>query len=397
MKNNNQTFVSKLMREYAEKFGLIGSSPGMERVVEVIDQVAPSTISVMIVGESGTGKEVVANAIQGKSNRVKQPFVVVNCAAIPEGILESELFGHEKGAFTGAIGARKGYFEMAHTGTIFLDEIGEMPIATQAKLLRVLEGGEFMRVGGSETRKVDVRVIAATNRNLEEAVKREEFRQDLYYRLNTVKIKVPPLRERRSDIRNLTLKFANAFCAKNKIEFHGFTEGALEALESYPWPGNVRELRNVIESVIIMEQGEQINQMMLTRNLPAIDTDFNRSVPVPLSKSSDQAEREMIYAALLDLKHEMTQLKEILMQRLFPPRQLPSADRFPIYASPSAVNDDEIIVPDENKPETMQEMERNLIYEALKRNGGNKRKAARQLQISERTLYRKIKEYDIRF
>ncbi|MBN2088668.1 sigma 54-interacting transcriptional regulator [candidate division KSB1 bacterium] len=377
--------------EFEDKFGLLGDSQGILQVIEIIEQVAPTNIAVLLIGESGTGKEVVARAIQGKSQRKDRAFIVVNCAAIPEGILESELFGHEKGAFTGAIGIRKGYFELADGGTIFLDEIGEMPLNTQSKLLRILEGGQFMRVGGSETRTVDVRVIAATNRNLEEAVRKEEFRHDLFFRLNAVKIVLPPLRERKSDIRKLISKFAQDFCRENKIEFQGFTERAYEILENHHWPGNIRELKNQIESMIVLERGQRIDEHNIRKYIP-IDYYTERNMPIPLKKSPEQAERELIYSALLDLKHEIVELRQIILERAFPSRQLPSwSPHFP------ATYMEEEIIPKENgeASQTMDDMEKNLILEALRRNGGSKRKAAKQLNISERTLYRKIKEYDL--
>jgi transcriptional regulator with PAS, ATPase and Fis domain len=377
--------------EFEDKFGLLGDSQSILQVIEIIEQVAPTNIAVLLIGESGTGKEVVARAIQGKSQRKDRPFIVVNCAAIPEGILESELFGHEKGSFTGAVGMRKGYFELADSGTIFLDEIGEMPLNTQAKLLRILEGGQFMRVGSSETRTVDVRIIAATNRNLEDAVRKEEFRNDLFFRLNAVKIILPPLRERKSDVRKLVSKFTHDFCRDNKIEFQGFTERAYEILENHHWPGNIRELKNQVESIIVLEKGQRIDEHNIRKYIP-LDIYTDRNMPIPLKKSSEQAERELIYSALLDLKHEIVELRQIILERAFPSRQIsPWSSHFP------ASYIEEEIIPKENgeQSQTMDDMEKNLIIEALKRNGGSKRKAARQLNISERTLYRKIKEYDL--
>lgn len=382
--------------EFEDQYGLIGDTQPMYQVMETIEQVAPTNISVLINGESGTGKEVVARAIFGKSERNNMPFVTVNCAAIPEGLLESELFGHEKGAFTGAIGTRKGYFEMADNGTIFLDEIGEMPLNTQTKLLRVLEGGQFMRVGGSETKTVDVRVIAATNRNLERAVQKGDFRHDLFFRLNAVKIQLPPLRERKSDIRKLVLKFSSDFCRNNRIDFKGFSETAMELMENYAWPGNIRELKNKVESIIVLEKGTYITDNLLKKYLPVGGDSMDRNMPIPLNKSAEQAERELIYSVLLDLKNEVSQLRQLILDRLFPPRQLPGPH--PSFVSPYHYPVDEVIIPgDENEPKSMQQMEKQLIYDALKRVGGNKRKAAKELKISERTLYRKIKEYDLPF
>ena len=384
----------RLKAEFENKYGLIGDSLPMQQVMETIEQVAPTSITVLVVGESGTGKEVVARAIHGKSLRRDKNLIIVNCAAIPEGLLESELFGHEKGAFTGAIGTRKGYFELANDSTIFLDEIGDMPLNTQAKLLRVLEGGQFMRVGGNETITVDVRVITATNRNLEKAVQRGDFRHDLFFRLNAIKIQLPALRERRDDIRKLTLKFTHDFCRDNKIDFQGFDESAFQILENYQWPGNVRELKNVIESMIVLERGELITEKNVIKYLPQ-RSEFARNMPIPLNKSPEQAERELIYSVLLDLKHEISQLRQLIFERIFPPHQIPGHASFiPAYHYST---EEEVIPSEESEPPSMAQMERDLIYDALKRAGGNKRRAAKALKISERTLYRKIKEYDLPF
>ncbi len=383
-----------------ESFGIIGQSPAIKQILLTIKQVAPTEISVLITGESGTGKELVAQAIHALSARRQKPLVVVNCGAIPEGILESELFGHEKGAFTGAVGARKGYFELADTGTIFLDEIGEMPLATQVKLLRVLEGKEFMRVGGVKSQNVDVRVIAATNKDLEKAVRAGEFREDLYYRLNAVKIFVPPLRERREDIRPLITKFAGDFVKQNHIEFEGFSETALRMIEDYPWPGNVRELKNVVESLIVLEKGARIDEYALSRHLKTPSPFERRNLPVPTHRSSEQVEREFIYHALLDLKSEISKLREDLYHTLISesrPRQLPPvySEVIPRPAEPLPVQNNH----DQSDFEgmTLEQLERIMINRALEKNGGSKRKASKALGISERTLYRKIKEYDLPF
>ncbi|MBN1350475.1 sigma-54-dependent Fis family transcriptional regulator [candidate division KSB1 bacterium] len=382
-----------IKHELLQKFGLIGESDGMQQIMAKIEQVAPTNISVLIIGESGTGKEIIARAIHEKSLRKENPLVIVNCGAIPEGILESELFGHEKGSFTGAVGMRKGYFETANGGTIFLDEIGEMPLNTQVKLLRVLEGGEFMRVGGNDTRKVDVRVIAATNRNLEKAVQNGEFRHDLYYRLNAVSIHIPPLRERRSDIRPLVKKFADDFCRQNHIEFKGFTEDAFLLLENYLWQGNIRELKNVIESVIVLEKGNQVDSHQLKHYLKP-SAILDRQLPVPTSKSAEQAERELMITVLLDLKNEISQLRELILKHVYPPKRLSGlvSNSHPIsYHQAEEVFTDE----DDAEINSITQMEQELIQRALEKSGGNKRKAAKLLEISERTLYRKIKEYDL--
>ncbi|MFQ5640447.1 MAG: sigma-54 interaction domain-containing protein [bacterium] len=378
-----------------DNFGIIGHSPPIQRLLLTIRQVAPTDISVLIIGESGTGKELVAQALHAQSRRRDKPLVVVNCGAIPEGILESELFGHEKGAFTGAIGARKGFFELADTGTIFMDEIGEMPLGTQVKLLRVLEGKEFMKVGGSKVQNVDVRVIAATNKNLERAVQAGEFREDLYYRLNAVNITMPLLRERREDIRTLVRKFSSDFCKEHHIEFEGFTESALSMMEDYPWPGNVRELKNMVESVIVLEKGKKVDEYALSNYLK-MPSQFERHLPVPTHRTSEQVEREFIYRALVDLKSEISKLREEFFQFTYSekkPKSLP-------YLTEVVPRPDETIPSQSNNDydfgeKTLVEMEKLMINRALENFGGSKRKAARSLGISERTLYRKIKEYDL--
>lgn len=381
-------------------FGIVGQSSAINRVLQTIRQVAPTDISVLITGESGTGKELVAQAIHAEGRRKSRPLVVVNCAAIPEGIMESELFGHEKGAFTGAVGARKGYFELADTGTIFLDEIGEMPLNIQVKLLRVLEGKEFLRVGGMDARQVDVRVIAATNKDLEKAVRASEFREDLYYRLNAVNIRVPPLREHPEDIRFLISHFSNAFCRENHIEFAGFTDSALHMLEHHQWRGNIRELKNVVETIIVLEKGNKVDESSLSRYLKT-PTPFERSLPVPTHRSSEQVEREFIYHALLDLKGEISKLRDDIYQLAY---SEPTPKSLPSYYSEVVPRAEEAIVgngnnerPDEQTldDKTLEEVERVMIDRALEKSDGSKRKAARALGISERTLYRKIKEYDL--
>jgi DNA-binding NtrC family response regulator len=382
-----------------QEIGLVGESPAIWQILETIEQVAPTDISVLIIGESGTGKELIAQAIHQLGNRHDKPFVVVNAGAIPEGIIESELFGHEKGAFTGAVGARKGYFEQADTGTIFLDEIGEMPLNTQVKLLRLLEGKEFIRVGGSSPKQVDVRVIAATNRDLESAVRKGEFRPDLFYRLNAVNIRVPSLRERREDIPLLVKKFITDFCSQNNIAFEGFTDGALRLLREHSWPGNIRELKNFVESLIVIERGRRIDEMILQRHLPR-GVEMDHRLPVPVNRTTEEVEREFIYRALIDLKNEIAQLRELLVGRyIAPPRRLKSG----LMEAPvihEVGNEVAELADDHHSPtafESIEDMEKRLITEALARTNGNKRKAASLLKISERTLYRKIKEYNLPF
>ncbi len=380
------------------KLGIVGQSPALEQILRTVEQVAPTDISVLIIGESGTGKELIAQAIHELSPRRHEAFIVVNAGAIPEGLIESELFGHEKGAFTGAVGTRKGYFELADGGTIFLDEIGEMPLETQVRLLRILEGREFIRVGGSGPRKVDVRVVAATNKDLQEMVRKGRFREDLYYRLNAVRIYVPPLRERRTDIPLLVNYFAKRFCRDNGIEFGGFTSDAIDYLCEYPWPGNVRELKNLVESVIVMERGNRIDRNILSRYLSMSHVHMEPQLPVPVNRPSEELEREFIYRALLDLKAEIAQLREVILGKyIMPPRRLTSG--MPVQPVNNHVESQEVIndAEEEEHFPTLEEMEKELIYRALEKSGGNKRRAAQMLAISERTLYRKIKEYSLPF
>ncbi|NIR48386.1 sigma-54-dependent Fis family transcriptional regulator [candidate division KSB1 bacterium] len=379
-----------------EEFGIIGRSPAIQRVLSTINQVAPTDISVLISGESGTGKELVARAIHVQSRRKEMPWVVVNCGAIPEGILESELFGHEKGAFTGAVGSRKGYFELADAGTIFLDEIGEMPLGTQVKLLRVLEGKEFMKVGGTKSQHVDVRIIAATNKDLERAVRAEEFREDLYYRLNAVNLRMPPLRERREDIPLLIKRFTSQFCKEHHIEFEGFTESALSTLENYSWPGNVRELKNLVQSVIVLEKGHKVDEFTISNYLQGAGN-IDRNLPVPTHRTSEQVEREFVYHALLDLKAEISKLREDIYHWMYSenrPKSLPYySEVFPRTPDTFQESENNSDLDLENR--TLAEIERHMINRALENHDGSKRKAAKSLGISERTLYRKIKEYDL--
>ncbi|MCB0283241.1 MAG: sigma-54-dependent Fis family transcriptional regulator [Calditrichae bacterium] len=369
--------------------GFYGRSQKVEDLLQTIAMVAPTDLSVLIIGESGTGKEVVANAIHSLSQRKSKTLISVNCGAIPEGILESELFGHEKGSFTGAVGQKKGYFEAAHKGTIFLDEIGEMSLNTQVKLLRVLETSEFMRVGGTDIQKVDVRLIAATNRNLEQAVNENEFRRDLYYRLKAITLEIPPLRRRKEDIPELVALFAKQYAEKNNITFKGFSPDAVEEMMRYEWPGNVRELRNFIETSIILNRGEVVRSEFVLSSLN-IRSSHTDALPMPVNKSPEQAERELIYRTLIALKLDMTELKQMFSNFLQRGIQERSYNELPdeeIIGNEIGVN--------EIKPTTLSGMEREMIKETLNKYAGSRRKTARALQISERTLYRKIKEYGL--
>ena len=365
--------------------GIVGKSEKIRELVELIYSVAPTNISVLITGESGVGKEVFAKAIHELSPRKDKPMISFNCGAIPEGLLESELFGHEKGAFTGAINTKKGYFELADKSTIFLDEIGEMPIQTQVKLLRVLETGEFMRVGSGELRKVDVHIIAASNRDLSEMVKKGQFRKDLFYRLKAVSLYIPPLRERKEDISLLIDHFLQETLKKNDIEFAGFTDDARNLLYNYSWPGNAREVKNLVETVVVLARGQKVSSDMVREHLQYYEDqqETNYALPVPSGRTVEQAERELVYKALVSLGVEIREMKNLLMR--LSDRLNGDYARDMIIAE--AQEDEEI------KP--IDELEREMIEKALHRYQGNRRRAARALNMSERTLYRKIKEYDL--
>ena len=375
--------------------GIIGTSEGIEQVLEMIVQVAPVDISVLITGESGTGKEIVAKAIHKQSRRSSKSLVIVNCGAIPEGIIESELFGHKKGAFTGAAEDRKGYFEEADNGTVFLDEIGEMPVETQVKLLRVLESGEFMRVGDAKTRKVDVRMIAATNKNLAEESDKGRFRRDLYYRLRTVTIDAPPLRQRLEDIDLLTERFALLFSRSNDIVFRGFSSDAIRVMKQYDWPGNIRELRNFVESVILLEKGNKISSEMVLKHLEPMVGGTSSNLPVPVDKSSGQAERELILQQLLFLRQDMREIKG-----LFSGGQIDRSGEVGYIDSGGGLNFSalegdvgNLIKSAAIGDMSVKDLEAELISRTLKKFNNNRRKTARALEISERTLYRKINDY----
>ncbi|MEK6651212.1 MAG: sigma-54 dependent transcriptional regulator [Bacteroidota bacterium] len=366
--------------EFQQQTGLIGRSAEMLEIVDTIRQVAPTDITVLITGESGTGKEVVARALHAASRRASKPVVTVNCGAIPEGLIESELFGHEKGAFTSAVEQRKGYFEAADGGTMFLDEIGELPAGTQVKLLRVLENGEYTRVGSSQSRTADVRIVAATNRALEYEVQQKRFRSDLYFRLRSVNIHLPALRNRREDLPLLVEHFVQESTGRNGIRFAGFTDDATDLLMAYDWPGNVRELKNALESMLILENGRLLNADTVRKYLkgqPQVVMD--RNLPVVTGKSVEQAERELIYRALLDIKSHLTELRNLM-----------GGDNMPAIRKNDTENHG-----NGDGSLSLDEMERKMILSALDRHQGNRRLAARDLNISERTLYRKIKEYGL--
>tara|TARA_X000001036_G_scaffold172881_1_gene163492 strand:- start:6326 stop:7525 length:1200 start_codon:yes stop_codon:yes gene_type:complete len=386
--------------------GIIGESIQIEEMCTLIGQVANTNISVLVTGESGTGKEMVAKALHKNSKRKFESIITVNCAAIPSGIIESELFGHRKGSFTGAHENHKGYFEAADKGTIFLDEIGELPLETQAKLLRVIEQGEFMRVGETKTQKTDVRIIAATNRKLNEEVKDKKFRQDLYFRLKTVSIDVTPLREHISDLFLYIERFGLLFTTKNDIPFKGFSKEAVTVMKHYNWPGNIRELKNTIESLLAINKGERIQEDMVIKylKLDSLENSFNDSLPVPVNKDTDTIERELILKQLLFLRQDVNELKQLLATKLGDGVSNVQSTNSSLFVLPEKNNDSiqnlddglfKGIKDDVIGEITMNELEKEVIERTLKNCKGNRRKTAKILDISERTLYRKLKEYEI--
>ncbi len=361
--------------DFQKSHGIIGKSKEIKDLVDIVVQVAKSDISVLIQGESGTGKEVFAKAIHEASSRASNKLVSVNCGAIPEGILESELFGHEKGSFTGAHDSRKGYFEIADGGTLFLDEIGEMPITTQVKLLRVLETGDFMRLGSEKVTHVDVRIIAASNRTLQDEVDRHKFRNDLYFRLKAVTLTIPTLRQRREDIPLLADMFLREYSIRNKLPEIKITTRAYDLLTGYYWPGNVRELKNVIETAAALTRSNLLDTEAFVPLLSSYrETSESHNLPVHLKKAPEDLDREMIYRALIEIKKDLMDLKS-LAGNMSPQEQH---------------NHVEI-----NEVAPMHIVERKAILNALNFTKWNKKNAAKLLEISERTLYRKIKEYDL--
>ncbi|MBL1215253.1 MAG: sigma-54-dependent Fis family transcriptional regulator [Ignavibacteriae bacterium] len=364
------------IKEVQEKFGIVGRSKAIKDLVDITMQVAQSDISVLIYGESGVGKEVFAKAVHGCGKRADKKLVSVNCGAIPEGILESELFGHEKGSFTGAVDSRKGYFEIADGGTLFLDEIGEMPLTTQVKLLRVLETKEFMRIGSETVTKVDVRIIAASNKDLQHEVDAKRFRNDLYFRLKAVSLNIPPLRERKEDVVALIFHFLQLYSKSNNIPEPEITPEALNLLTEYNWPGNIRELKNAIETSIALNRTGVLSVESFSGLLEQnYKTQEFRNLPIHVDRSPDSVDREMIYRALIDLKKDLIDLKDLA------------------YENNSFGNSGNDVSPKEVIP--LDEMEKKAIINALNFTKWNKRRASQLLKISERTLHRKIKEYEI--
>ncbi len=405
-----------------QRFGIIGNSPLLNHAIEVAAQVAPTDMTVLISGESGSGKESFSKIIHHLSARKHGKFIAINCGAIPEGTIDSELFGHEKGSFTGAYEARKGYFEVTNGGTIFLDEIGEMPLATQARLLRVLEYGEFIKVGSSKVQKTDTRVVAATNINLLESVERGKFRQDLYYRLSTVPIYVPALRERGDDILLLFRKFASDFAEKYRVKPLTLTEDAKEQLLKYRFPGNIRQLKNLVEQMSVLEINRTITRDTLLKYLPEESTYLPAIYhhPPEVGDTTGMTEREILYKILFDMRKDVNELKKlvhgmindeyidkkaiensgifhsipepVISKEVRPGEYIIDANKMPIdYDNVQDVPHE----PEKDESLSIEEKEKELIIKALRKNNNKRKYAAKDLGISERTLYRKIKQYEI--
>lgn len=416
------------LQSIKNRFGIIGNYPALNRALEKAIQVAPTDISVLVIGESGVGKEFIPKIIHSESRRKHKPYIVVNCGAIPEGTIDSELFGHEKGAFTGATSTRKGYFEVADGGTIFLDEVGELPLQTQVRLLRVLESGEFMKVGSSQIQKTNVRIVAATNVNMLSAIHDGRFREDLYYRLNTVQIDMPPLRERKEDIHLLFRKFAIDFAEKYRMPELSLTDDAIQYLQNYHFPGNVRQLRNLVEQMTVVEQNRTINAVQLAEyipienNLPAVVSN-NKGV----NQSEFNSEREIMYKILFDMRNDINDLKSLtseliknrgndefshqeknLISRIYTSETTEKPNSLLYFENNNEretsivksndqnfIEAEEIEAETESKSLSLQTNEKELIIKALEKHNGRRNKAANELGISQRTLYRKIKQYNL--
>ena len=401
-----------------QRFEIIGTYSGLDRAIEKAVRVSPTDITVLVTGESGVGKEAFPKIIHQLSHRKHNKFIAVNCGAIPEGTIDSELFGHEKGAFTGATSSRSGYFEVADGGTIFLDEVGELPLTTQVRLLRVLENGEFIKVGSSKVQKTNVRIVAATNLNMEDAITKGKFREDLFYRLSTVEIKIPPLRERKTDIILLFRKFASDFAKKYNMPTVRLNDDAQKILQEYNWNGNIRQLKNITEQLSVLEQERAINGDMISTYLPDPKNNLPALISDNKSESDFSSEREILYKILFDMKRDLNELKKLTsnlkkttsneseklddIQNLIPKKFKEIDD---------SNNQNNVLLDDnyENKNDkysfaeeiieeetlSIQDKELELIIKALERNNGRRKAAANELGISERTLYRKIKQYDL--
>lgn len=430
--------ISPEVMRAKQRFMIIGNSPLLITAIDRALQVAPIDLSVLIIGESGSGKEFFPNIIHENSPRKHRRYIAVNCGAIPEGTIDSELFGHEKGAFTGAVTARKGYFEEADGGTIFLDEVAELPMTTQARLLRVLESGEYLKVGSSEVQKTNIRIVAATNKNMIEAVQEGKFREDLYYRLSTVQINVPPLRQRGNDILLLTRKFSNDFAERYRTPGVKFADSAKEAMLAYRWPGNVRQLKNVVEQMALFEAGNEVTREQVKRYLPDYSTSYMPAVTRENSKFDYSMDRDMIFKLIMKMQQEIEDLRDAIGEKKthaaseslpHSPAALPSPESFATkeaasieimpdamphrephanahkshnyvdYAVIDSVHEDvteaEPVAVAPRKVQSLEETEKEMIMESLKRNGANRKRTAEELGISERTLYRKIQTYGL--
>lgn len=399
------------IQDIKNRFGIIGGSPLLERAIDIAMQVAPTDLTVLITGESGTGKESFPQIIHQLSARKHGPYIAVNCGAIPAGTIDSELFGHEKGSFTGAHEARKGYFEVANGGTIFLDEVAELPVETQVRLLRVLETGEYIRVGSSKVQKTNVRIVAATNVNIPEAISKGKFREDLYYRLNTVPIRVPALRDRKEDIVMLFKKFAADFAAKYRMPSVRLNNEAERLLMDYYWQGNVRQLKNTAEQISIIEKNREINAEILQKYLP--ETTSSKGLTVFKGEGGEMSERDLLYKVLFDMRKDVSDLKRIVFGILqgetatYPAEGIkpesavllaPQESSLPAkFHTPPAVVLEGADTPHEEvaEPLSLEEKEIEMIKHALQKYKGRRNKAAKELGISERTLYRKITRYGI--
>ena len=411
------------LQKVKQRYNIVGNSDGLNRALDVALQVAPTDLSVLIIGESGVGKEIIPRVIHDHSPRRREKYFAINCGSIPEGTIDSELFGHEKGSFTGAIGESEGYFGIANKGTIFLDEVGELPIQTQARLLRVLETGEYIRVGGQEVRKTDVRIVAATNVNMRKAISEGRFREDLYYRLNTIPIQMPPLRERGNDILLLFRLFAMQMAEKYRLPKISLSEDAKVIMLKYKWPGNVRQLKNITEQMSVLSQEREISAEMLLHYIP-MDEESTQLATIPSQTGgahSYESERELLYKILYELRGNVSDLRRdvsSLRKQLDEARQLNGVSGF---TSPNAITPvksvsdfparmdktpsirpviphhaaEDAVVEEINEPETLNlnDLGRQMLEKALERNNGNRKKAAQELGISDRTLYRRLKQY----
>jgi len=407
------------LQQIKQRFGIVGNAYALNRALEVAAQVAPTDLSVLVTGESGTGKEIIPQVIHQLSARKHKEYIAVNCGAIPEGTIDSELFGHEKGSFTGAAGSRQGYFEVANGGTIFLDEVAELPMQTQVRLLRVLETGEFMRVGASKAQKTNVRVVAATNENMQRAIAKGKFREDLFYRLSAIPIQLPALRERGEDIHLIFRKFAHDFAEKYRMPAIKLSEDAVQLLNQYAWPGNIRQLKNTVEQISIIETERTIDALLLRNYLPAPQ----ENTPVVVNEATQESisERELMYNSLFDMKKDLTELKKLVVELLSQSGNIQlTADQHavldklyqdygtavpstkslaaPIVNQPGDFqeNEDQFVVHEEYEESlSLEEREKELIVKALEKHRGKRKYAAQELGISERTLYRKIKEFNL--